>query len=246
MTKDLDSRNWYRYGSPRGFYPLAGRLIPWFAIAAAIACAAGLYLGLFVVPVDANKAEVARIMFVCIPASWVEVIIFLAMAASAGIGLRFNSPLAQMAAQALAPTGLLFSFLDIWTDSLWIKPVWGFWWVWDLRTAADLTLILLFIGFIGMHIIIEDLHRANKAGFLVLLAGVLAVPAYALSAHTWPVRYQPSLLDAAGAGELASLLAVSLGFLMYSGAVVLLRLRCVILEGERQGDLVAKLCGRAP
>jgi len=105
IFRDLENKHWYRYCSPQGFYPLAGALIPWLAATALISCTAGLYLGFFVAPVNARQGEVARIVFIHVPASWVAMLIYLATAAAAGIGLAFHARLAAMAAQALAPAG---------------------------------------------------------------------------------------------------------------------------------------------
>lgn len=246
VFRDLESRNWYRYCSPRGFYPLAGKLIPRFAIVALMTCTVGLYLGFFVAPVDVSPGGLTRITFIHVPATWAALLIFLTMAASAGIGLLLRSPLAAMAAKALAPTGLLFAFLDIWTGCLWNKPIWGNWWVWDLRMVSELALAFFYIGFIGLHTLGEEPSRANKAGALLLLAGVLCVPGLIAAEHTWPARQLETGLRTLDLCEQASLLVLSLGFLMYAGAAVLMRLRCVILEGERQGDSVAAHGGSVP
>jgi len=251
IFRDLENKDWYRHCSPQAFYPLAGALIPWLAAAALIACTAGLYLGFFVAAVDAHQGEIARIAFIHMPASWSSMLIYLATAASAGIGLAFNARLAAMAAQALAPTGLMCTFLSLWTGCLWGKPIWGSWWVWDLQAYSELALACLYIGFIGLHTAIEDLHRANKAGALLLLAGVLSIPVNFAAVPSWTVQHHGSLSGTMGttglsAGELASLLAMSMGFLMYTGAAALLRLRCIILERERQSDWVARRGGSAP
>lgn len=248
LCTGLESKHSYRYCSPRGFYPLAGALIPWLAVAAFIACTAGLYLGFFVAPVDASQGEIARIVFIHVTASWASLLIYLAMAGAAGIGLAFNARLASMVAQALAPTGLMFAFLGLWADCLWSKPIWGNWWEWNLRTSAELTLALLYAGFIGLHTFAEDLQRTNKACAALLLAGVLGIAAYVAAVQSWPAQQQDTPLGSMGAldaGELAGLLALSLGLLLYAGAAALLRLRCVILEAERQSDWVARRGGGA-
>lgn len=251
IFRNLENKDWRGYCSPQSSYSLAGALIPWLAAAALTACAAGLYLGLFVVPVvDVRHGELARIVFIHVPASWVAMLIYLSTAVSAGVGLTFNVRLAAMTAQALAPTGLLFAFLGLWTGCLWGKPIWGTWWLGDLRTYAELAMAFLYIGFIGLHAMMEDLRRANKAGALLLLAGTLSIPIILVVVPSWAAQYQgtpfgPMGATSMGAGELAGLLAISLGFLMYGGVVVLLRLRCVILERERQSDWVTR-CGSEP
>ncbi len=116
--------NWFKYAAPQSFYPLAGRMVPWFSIAALVLCAAGLYLGLWVAPTDAQQGEAYRIIFVHVPAAWMSMVVYLAMAFWAAIGLIFNSRLSAMLATALAPTGAWMTFLALWTGALWGKPTW--------------------------------------------------------------------------------------------------------------------------
>ena len=121
MTKS----DWLKYSSPQAFYPLAGRMLPWFAVAAALFAAAGLYVGFFVAPTDFQQGESYRIIFVHVPASWMSMFIYLVMAGWAALGLAFHTRLSGMMATALAPTGAMFAFLSLWTGALWGKPTWG-------------------------------------------------------------------------------------------------------------------------
>ena len=114
--------NWFQYAAPQSFYPVAGRMIPWFAIAATLFCGVGVYLGLWVAPTDAQQGEAYRIIFVHVPAAWMSMVVYLAMAFWAGVGLVFNSRLSSMLATALAPTGAWMTFLALWTGALWGKP----------------------------------------------------------------------------------------------------------------------------
>ena len=117
--------NWFRYASPQTFYPLAGKLIPWFWTLAAIFGVLGLMIGFLLAPTDAQQGEGYRIIFLHVPASWMSMFIYLVMAFWAAIGLAFNFRLSGMMASALAPTGALFAFLSLWTGALWGKPMWG-------------------------------------------------------------------------------------------------------------------------
>lgn len=245
IFRHLENKDWCRACSPQGFYPLAHALIPWVASAALISCAVALYLGFFVAPRDPYQGEVGRIVFIHVPASGVSMLIFLLMATLAGMGFAFNARLPAMAAQALAPTGLVFAFLQLWTGCLWGKAVWGNWWLWDLRMYWQLILVLLYIGFIGLHAAMEDLNKANKAGFMLLLPAALGIPVSFAAVKTWTALHQATLPAPVvgadpSAGELAGLLAMGLGFLLYAGTAGLLRLKCVILESERQSDWVAR------
>src|SRR3954470_24420632 len=136
--------NWLRYASPQVFVPLAERLIPWLHGGAALLALAGLYLGLFAAPTDFQQGDAYRIIFVHVPAAWLSMLIYVAMAFWAGVGLVFNTRLSAMMASALAPTGALFTLLALWTGALWGKPTWGAWWVWDARLTSELILLFLY------------------------------------------------------------------------------------------------------
>ena len=158
----MDKRliNWFKFASPQAFYPLAGKMIPWFWALAAAFGVAGLYLGFLVAPTDAQQGEGYRIIFLHVPASWLSMFIYLVMAFWAGLGLAFNFRLSGMMATALAPTGALFAFLSLWTGALWGKPMWGTWWVWDARLTSELILLFLYVGFIALQSAIDgDLVR---------------------------------------------------------------------------------------
>ena len=125
--------NWFKYASPQSFFPLAGKMIPGFWALAVIFGVAGLYLGFFVAPTDAQQGEGYRIIFLHVPAAWMSMFIYLVMAFWAAIGLIYKTRLSGMMASALAPTGAMFTFLALWTGAFWGKPMWGAWWVWDAR-----------------------------------------------------------------------------------------------------------------
>lgn len=168
--------NWFKFSSPKAFYPLAGKLVPWLGVTAAALSLAGVYVGFFLAPTDAQQGEGYRIIFLHVPVSWMSMVIYLAMAFWAGIGLVFNSRLSAMMASALAPTGALFTFLSLWTGALWGKPMWGTWWVWDARLTSELVLLFLYIGFIALQSAIEDRRRADRAGAVLALVGVVNIP----------------------------------------------------------------------
>src|SRR3954453_5578581 len=168
--------NWFKYSAPSAFYPLAVRSVPWFAAIAAVLAAIGLYLGFVVAPTDATQGEGYRIIFIHVPASWMSMFIYVVMAGGAGFGLAFNARLSGMMAQALAPTGALMAFLSLWTGALWGKPMWGTWWVWDARLTSELILFFLYLGFIALQAAIDDPRRADKAGAIFALVGVVNVP----------------------------------------------------------------------
>jgi len=165
--------NWFHYAAPQRFHPLAGRLVPWFMAAAVLLTLAGLYVGFFVAPTDATQGEVYRVIFIHVPAAWMSMVVYLAMAFWAAVGLIFNARLASMLALALAPTGALMTFVALWTGALWGKPTWGTWWVWDARLTSELILLFLYIGYMSLHAAIEDPRRADRAAAVLAIVGAV-------------------------------------------------------------------------
>ncbi|KYC28918.1 heme exporter subunit; membrane component of ABC superfamily [Sterolibacterium denitrificans] len=235
--------HWFKYASPQSFYPLAGRMIPWFAALAVIFGIAGLWVGFFVAPTDATQSEAYRIIFIHVPTSWLSMFIYLIMAAWAGLGLALNTRLSSMMASALAPTGALMAFLSLWTGALWGKPMWGAWWVWDARLTSELILLFLYLGFIALQAAIDDPRRADRAGAVLALVGVVNVPIIYFSVTWWNTLHQGASVSLTKAPSMAQtmlngMLLMSIACWMYVIAVVLLRLRAIILERERHTEWV--------
>ena len=240
--------SWFHFSSPQTFYPLAGTLQPWFAAAATLLCAAGLYLSFFVAPTDAQQGEAYRIIFIHVPAAWMSMFLYLVMGFWSGAGLVLNTRLSSMVATALAPTGALFTFIALWTGALWGKPTWGTWWVWDARLTSELILLFLYIGFMALQAAIDDPRRADKAGAVLALVGVINVPIIYYSVQWWSTLHQGASVSMKSAPSMATtmligMLIMALGFWMYSIAAVLARVRCVILERERHTEWVMEEVG---
>jgi len=244
------SFNLFKFSSPANFYPLAGRLVPWFTGLAVILIAVGLYMSFGVAPTDYKQGEGYRIIFVHVPAAWMSMFIYVVMAGWAGVGLIFNTRMSSMMAQALAPTGAMFTFIALWTGSFWGKPMWGTWWVWDARLTSELILLFLYIGFMALQASIEDPRRADRAGAILALVGVVNIPIIYFSVKWWNTLHQGASIRIGQESTMAvtmlwTLLIMALGFWMYSIAVVLARVRCIILERERNATWVAELIKEA-
>jgi len=238
--------NWFRYASPQTFYPLAGRMWPRFAVAAALLCAVGLWISFFVAPTDAQQGEGYRIIFIHVPASWMSMFIYCVMAFWAGVGVTLNTRLSGMMVSALAPTGALFAFLSLWTGAFWGKPMWGAWWVWDARLTSELILFFLYLGFIALTSAIDDPRRADRAGAILALVGVINVPIIYFSVKWWNTLHQGASVSltkspAMAATMLWGMLLMALSFWMYSIAVALYRVRAIILERERHTAWINQL-----
>jgi heme exporter protein C len=226
---------WFWYASPQTFFPLAGHIARWCGLAAALLAAAGLYIGFFVAPTDAQQGEVYRIIFIHVPAAWMSMFIYVVMAFWAAVGLALNTRLSAMMAAALAPTGALFTFIALWTGSLWGKPTWGTYWVWDARLTSELILLFLYFGFIALRAAIEDPRRADRAAALLAIVGVVNVPIIYYSVQWWNTLHQGASVSLTRAPSmaktmLAGMIVMALAFWLYSIAVSLVRVRCMLRE----------------
>ena len=228
----------FKYSSPVAFYPLAGKLIPWFAMLAAVLGLAGIYMGLFSAPTDFQQGEVYRIIFIHVPAAWMAMFIYLVMAMYGVLALTFNTRLSSMMMEALAPTGALFTALALWTGALWGRPTWGTYWAWDARMTSTLILLFLYVGYLALINAIEDKKRADKAGALLVIVGSVNVPIIYFSVRWWNTLHQGSSISATGSQKMAAImlwamLTMAIAAWMYTIAVSLVRVRAIILERER-------------
>lgn len=221
-------------------------MIPLFVFAAVILLVAGLYVGFFVAPTDFQQGEAYRIIFIHVPAAWMSMFLYVVMAFWAGIGLAFNTRLSSMFASAIAPTGAMFTFVALWTGALWGKPMWGTWWVWDARLTSELILFFLYIGFMSLQAAIDDPRRADKAGAIIALVGVVNVPIIYFSVQWWNTLHQGASVSVNQAPAMASTMLTGMLIMvfaswMYSIAVILKRTRAIILERESHTAWVAEL-----
>ena len=237
--------SFYTFAAPSRFYQLAGWAIPWLWAAAIVLAAIGLYIGFFVAPTDATQGESYRIIFIHVPAAWISMVLYLAMAFWAGIGWAFKTRLSSMVARAIAPTGALFTFIALWTGAFWGKPTWGTWWVWDARLTSYLILLFLYLGYIALTEAIDDTRRADNAGALVALVGAVNVPIIYFSVKWWNTLHQGATVSMTAAPKMAhtmltAMLIMTFAFWAYAFAVVFMRTRAIVLERERDTEWVAK------
>lgn len=226
-----------RLAAAKYFYPLAGKFVPWLMGITVILLAAGLYLGLFVAPPDYRQGESVRIMFIHVPSAWMSLFIYIMMAGAATVGLVWKIKLADTFASACAPIGASFTFLALITGSLWGKPMWGAWWVWDARLTSELILLFLYIGFMALQSAIDDPRRAARAGAVLALVGVINLPVIHYSVEWWNTLHQPTSVARMDGPRIHSsilipLLVMALAFKFYFFSVVLVRMRAAILEIE--------------
>jgi heme exporter protein C len=235
--------NWLKYSSPQNFYPLAGRMVPWFMGIAVILGVIGLYIALFAAPTDFQQGDAYRIIFIHVPAAWMSMFLYVVMAFWAGIGLAFNTRLSSMMAHAVAPTGALMTFIALWTGAFWGRPTWGAWWVWDARLTSELILLFLYLGYLSLVAAIDDPRRADKASAVLALVGAINVPIIYFSVKWWNTLHQGSSVSITRAPSMARIMLIGMlvmvfAFWAYSIAATLMRVRGTILDRERSAAWV--------
>jgi heme exporter protein C len=234
------------YASPKNFYPLAGRLIPWLAAATVVLLALGLYWGLFVAPPDYQQGQGYRIMFIHVPSAWMSMFVYVTMAAAGAAGLAWKTKLAEVLASACAPLGASFTLMTLVSGSLWGKPMWGTWWAWDARLTSELILFFLYLGFMALEASIDDPRRAARATALLALVGVVNIPIIHFSVEWWNTLHQPASITKLGMPSIAPsmlppLFLMVAAFQFYFFTVVLMRMRYQILEREKHTHWVAEI-----
>ncbi|MFO1306212.1 MAG: heme ABC transporter permease CcmC [Burkholderiales bacterium] len=238
--------NLYFFSSPATFYPLAGRLAPWFAAAAAICAAVGLWIGFGIAPTDFQQGEAYRIIFIHVPAAWMSMFLYLVMAFWSIIALSFNTRLSAMMAQSLAPTGAWMTFIALWTGSLWGRPTWGTYWAWDARMTSELILLFLYFGVIALRNAIDDPRRADRACGVLTIVGAVNIPIIYFSVQWWNTLHQGASVSLTAAPKMATImltgmLVMSFAAWFYAVAAALWRVRAIILERERGAAWVDNL-----
>ena len=231
--------NWFRFASPASFFPLAGRIAWWFAVPAVLLAGAGLWLGLVVAPTDAQQGDAYRIIFIHVPAAWMSMFIYLVMAGWCAMSLTFNARLSAMMAQALAPTGALFTVIALWTGALWGRPAWGTYWAWDARMTSELILLFLYLGYLALRHSIDDVRRADRASAVLALVGAINVPIIYFSVRWWNTLHQGATVSLTAAPKMAAIMLTAMLLMtfaawFYAIAVAMVRVRAIILERERR------------
>ena len=239
----MDWTWFHKFGSPPHVYRLAGLLTPWFAWPATLLILGALYGGLVLAPPDYQQGDGFRIIYVHAPSAWLAVMIYAVMATAAGVGLIWRMKVAHAVAASCAGVGAWFTVVSLLTGMLWGKPMWGTYWVWDPRLTAQLILLFLYLGFMGLRASIDDTSRADRASAVLALVGVVNLPIIRYSVEWWNSIHQaPSVMKmdrpSMPFDMLAPLLAMLLGFTLYFGAILLIRLRAEILRRERNASWI--------
>jgi len=221
----------FRYANPAVFMRLSGVLLPWISGAAAILLAVGLWFG-FHVPPDYQQGMTVTIMFVHVPAAIVAEMAYGAIAVASLFSLVWRHPLADTAARAAAPLGAVFTALGLITGSLWGRPMWGAYWVWDARLTSFLLLLFLYIGYMALWNAIEDETRAARAAAILALVGAVNIPIIKFSVNWWNTLHQGESIVSGGVAPvfLAPLLLMMTGYGLLFASLWMVRIRTAILE----------------
>ncbi len=227
----------HRFANPGRFIRFANALLPWCAGLTAVLIAIGLYLALFVAPPDYQQGESVRIMYVHVPSAWMALFIYTSIAAASAVALIWRHPLADLVAKASAPVGAGFTFLALLTGSLWGKPMWGTWWVWDARLTSVLVLFFLYLGHMALMGAFDNATRGARAAAILALVGFVNVPIIKFSVEWWSTLHQPSSvlrLDGPSIhpSMLWPLLAMGLGFKLYYLALMLVRVKSEMIAAR--------------
>ena len=223
------------YANPQRFLSLARTLTPWVMAAAGVLLVVGLYLALFVAPLDYQQGEAYRIIFVHVPAAWMSLFVYASMATASAVAFIWKHPLADVAAKASAPIGAVFTALALITGMLWGKPMWGAWWVWDARLTSVLILFFLYLGYIVLWSAIEEPTRAARAARILALVGALNVPIIHFSVDWWNTLHQGSTVFRMDGPKIATamlvpLLIMALAYTVLYVGLLLIRMRSEIAE----------------
>jgi heme exporter protein C len=181
--------------NPSFFMRLSDRVLPWLGVVTAALLAVGLYMAFFVAPADYQQGETVRIMFIHVPSAWLAMFCYTMIAVSALGSLIWRHPLADVSAKAAAPIGAAFAFLTLVTGSLWGKPTWGTYWVWDARLTSVLVLFFLYLGLMAIWNAIEEPSKAGRAAAILALVGVVNIPIIKFSVDWWNTLHQPASIS---------------------------------------------------
>jgi len=239
------ARNLHRFANPGQFLRLSGAILPWIAIAGAVLTIGGLTWGLFIAPADWQQGDAVRIIYIHVPSAWLASSGYMGLAICSVLSLVWRHPLADLAAVEIGPMGAAFTALCLATGSLWGKPMWGAWWVWDARLTSVLVLFFLYVGHVALVRAFDDPTRGYRAGAVLALVGVVNLPIIKFSVDWWNTLHQPATIKLTGTPTMAfdmlwPLFVCAAGYTLVFAAIVTARLRAAVMERRIRGLLMAK------
>ncbi len=235
----------HRFANPGRFLRLAARVQPYLTVAALVLLVVGIGWGMFFAPADRIQHDAMRIIYIHVPAAWLASSGYLALAVCSVLSLVWRHPLADLAAAEISPVGAAVTAVALATGSIWGRPMWGAWWVWDARLTSVLVLFFLYLGHVALVRAFDDPERGQRAGAILALVGVVNLPIIKFSVDWWNTLHQPASITLSGSPTMDSrmlwpLLFSALGFSLGFGALVMARLRAAVMERRIRGLLLAQ------
>jgi len=239
----------HKFGSPPHFYRIAGNWLPWLGAIFLLLLVAGVYGGLVLAPPDYQQGDSYRIIFIHVPSAWMSLFIYMVMAACGVVILVWRMKIAEIVLISSAPIGASFTFLALATGSLWGKPMWGTWWVWDARLTSELILLFLYLGVIGLHGAIEDKRVATRAIAILAIVGMVNIPIIHYSVEWWNSLHQGPTVTKFDKPSihwsmLIPLLLMALAFQVYYLLALFQSCRAELLQRERNSKWVEELIAK--
>jgi heme exporter protein C len=239
-----------KYAAPERFYRLAQTLTPWFGWSSLVLFIVGLYGGLVYAPADYQQGDSFRIIYIHVPSAWMSLFVYVLMATAGALGFIWKVKIQDAIARGCAPIGAAFTFLALVTGSIWGKPMWGTWWVWDARLTSELILLFLYLGYMALQSAISDRRTAARAGAVLALVGVINIPIIHYSVEWWSTLHQGPTVSKMDAPSihmdmLIPLLIMFAAFKLYFFCILMIRARGEILEQEKNSSWVQELAANA-
>lgn len=227
-------RLFHQFGSPPWLFRFSGRVVPWLWAGCLLLSFWGLWWGLFKAPPDYLQGESVRIMYLHVPAAWMSMMIYLLMALFGAAGLIWHVRAAEILAISSAPIGAAFTLLALVTGSLWGRPTWGTYWVWDARLTSELVLLFLYLGVLGLHSAFDEPRKGARAAALLSVVGLVNLPIIHYSVNWWNTLHQPASIGVSGnsihPSMLWPLLIMAVATKLFYAANLLTRTRVRLLE----------------
>ena len=224
----------HRFANPTRFFRLASVIQPWIAYSTVLLALTGLYFGLFRSPVDYQQGDSVRIMYVHVPAAWMALLCYVTMTLAASVGLIWKHPLADVATKATAPIGACFTFIAIITGSLWGKPMWGTWWVWDARLTSVAVLFIIYLIIIFINFSFENVKVREKIAAIFILVGSINLPIVKFSVDWWNTLHQPATISklskpSIDPSMMTPLIIMTIAFIFIGITIAILRIKTEII-----------------
>jgi len=241
----------HRFANPGRFLRFAARILPWLAGATALLFALGLYLSLIASPPDYQQGETVRIMYVHVPAAWIAMFAYAWVGLASAAALIWRHPLADVAAEAASPVGAAFTALALVSGSLWGRPMWGAYWVWDARLTSFLLLLFLYLGHLSLLNAFDDKSRGRRSAALLAIVGLINLPIIKFSVDWWNTLHQPASVLRMGGPSidpamLRPLLVMALACQCYFFLVTFMRMRAMLLEARKRNLATRRSAAAAP